>query len=284
MPRAGGDGLVPDLPGAWRWPAVPTLRLPIGSRILPPWQRRRLMRLHRFVALVESVAAQPGGALLDRFEAGLNEAIAGERTRQPIIDDLRRNRRRYPEWALRHLLAAARQDHLGTTYRDHDQLVAYCDLSGGALGALTVHALAGSPDRAAIATGMAICSAARLIVVCASVQHDAGRGRCYVPTAELEFQRVTPEAVVADVAGVAGSVSQIVSGLAARAFYEMQYAVRELPRLPLPARWGIAGVAAEAVVLHRQLQRTHFDVLRPPPPIRARQAARRLPRLVRGRL
>lgn len=287
MPRTTGDGIFPGMPSdsaAWRWPAVAEPELPIGSRALPPWQRRRLARLYRFAALVQLVAGEGSPGLFDRLEADLNDVLAGDRVGQPIVNELRRGRRRYPEWALRHLVAAGRQDQLGTTYRDHDQLAAYCELSGGSMGVLTVHALAAAPERSAAATAMAICSAARLIVVCASVTADARSGRCYVPTAELEFHGVTPEQVIADLPSVSGSVSQVVSGLAARAMYELQDGIRGIPRLALPARWGIAGVAAEAVTVHRELQRAHFDVLRPPRPMRRGPAARRLPRIVRGRI
>lgn len=283
VPLITGDGLPPGST-TWRWPAVPPPGLPIGSRVLLPWQRRRLVRLYRFAALTRLVARESVAGMLDRLESDVNQMLAGDRVSQPVVRELRHDRRRSPEWALRHIVAAGRQDQLGTTYRDHDQLAAYCELSGGSMGALTVHALSATPDQPAVATAMAICSAARLMVICASVAEDAENSRCYVPTAELEFHGVTPEEVIADLPAVSGSVSQVISGLAARAIYELQNGVRGLPRLPLLARWGIAGVAAEAVVVHREMGRTRFDVLRPPPPIRRRQAARCLFRIVRGRI
>lgn len=281
--RAAGYGVLMNS-GKSSWPAVPQPQLPVGSRVLPPWQRRRLARLHRFAALVRLVSCGNDSEMLDRLEGELNQMLAGNRVHQSIINDLRHGRRRYPGPALRHIVAAGRQDQLGTIYRHHDHLAAYCELSGGSLGTLTVHALTSTPDHATVAIATRICSAARLMTICGSVAEDASEGRCYVPTADLEFHRVRPEDVIDNLPGVSRSVSQVVSGLAARAFYDLQEAASALPRASLPVRCGLAGFAAEAVELHRQMQRSHFDVLRPPAQIRRRQAARRLPKTLRGRI
>lgn len=270
--------------GKSSWPAVPQPQLPVGSRVLPPWQRRRLARLHRFAALVRLVACGYDPEMLDTLEGELNHMLAGNRVGQSIINDLRHGRRRYPEPALRHIVAAGRQDQLGTIYRHHDHLTAYCELSGGSLGTLTVHALTATPDDSTVAIAMRICSASRLMTICGSVAEDATDGRCYVPTADLEFHRVKPEDVINDLPSVSRSVSHVVSGLAARAFYDLQQAVSALPRASLPVRCGLVGFAAEAIDLHRQMQRSQFDVLRPPARIRRTQAARWLPKISRGRI
>ncbi len=277
-----GDG--PPLP----WPVVGEPVLPVGARALPPWQRAKLLRIYRFAALLQASAQPPepdqraaAGTLLDALEEDVSRMLAGHRSGHKVVDALRRYRNEWPASAFRHLLAGARQDQLGSCYLDYEGLLSYCDLSGGSLGVLTLHALQRTPKPEQLERVSAVYTSSRLLAICASVGLDAEYGRIYLPIDELQVHGATTAEVTGDLSRVSGPVSRLVEAVSDRAIYTLQAAGTVTRDLPPAPRLTVGGVVAEAVALHQEMFRTGFDVLQPPPQVKRRDATRGLLRAMR---
>ncbi|MBO0879711.1 MAG: squalene/phytoene synthase family protein [Mycobacterium sp.] len=280
--RSSTEG--PPLP----WPVVGEPVLPVGARALPPWQRAKLLRIYRFAALLQASAAPPegnhraaAGTLLDALEEDVERMLAGHRSGHKVVDALRRYRSDWPAWAFRHLLAGARQDQLGSCYLDYEGLLSYCDLSGGSLGVLTLHALQRSPKQEQLDRVAAVYTSSRLLAICASVGLDSEDGRIYLPIDELQIQGASTSDLTGELRRVAAPVSRLVEAVSDRAIYMLQAAAAVTRDLPPAPRLAVSGVVSEAVALHQEMFRTGFDVLQPPPQVSTREAARGLLRAMR---
>jgi phytoene/squalene synthetase len=170
---------------------------------------------------------------------------------------------------------------LGGRYRDYDGLLAYCELSGAALGVLTAHGLIRNPEPATVQRVAAIYASARLLVICASVREDAERAQVYVPTIELTLRGLRTCDVITDLPRVVRPLSDAVEALSARAFYALREAEPVLRELSMSARLAVGGVVAEAVTLHRELHRAGVNVLRQPLPVPRWSLWRTLVRVLR---
>lgn len=222
---------------------------PVGSLLLPPWQRARLRPVLAFAAALRTAVEQGhcDGAV-DAIEYDLDRIAAGGRAGE--WHRLRRivRRRGLPVVPFRHLVEAARQDCALRRYATASALLGYCELSAAPLATLTVHALGPRPPEPVLARLREGYTAARLLLLCSRVPADAARARVYLPAEYLDgddLESAAPEAV---------------HRLAVQARTLLVGAAPALHSLSYSQRIAAAGILADAHLLERALRRARYDV------------------------
>ncbi|MEV1061938.1 squalene synthase HpnC [Streptomyces sp. NPDC050263] len=259
---------------------------PVAPFFLPRAWRDDLMAVYGFARLVDDIGdgdLAPGGAdarllgvsaaeaedravLLDAFEADLRWVFdSGDAPpRHPLLRRLRPTVRRCsltPEPFLG-LIAANRQDQLVTRYETYDDLLAYCALSANPVGRLVL-AVTGTSTPERIRLSDAICTALQIVEHLQDVTEDLGRGRVYLPAADLKRFHVQEADLAAGTAGA--SVRALVA-------YETQRA-RDLLNEGAPLvgsvhgrlRLLLAGFVAGGRAAIRAIAAAEYDVLPGPP-------------------
>jgi squalene synthase HpnC len=161
---------------------------PVASRILPKRAREQLMAIYGFARLADDIGDEAEGdrlRLLDSLEAELERAAAGEATDPvlrrlgPVISDLGLQLDPY-----RDLIEANRMDQRVTRYETFDDLVAYCMLSAAPVGRLVLAVFGvATPER--ILLSDRVCIGLQIVEHLQDIGEDAGRGRIYLPRADL---------------------------------------------------------------------------------------------------
>ncbi|MEU1311783.1 squalene synthase HpnC [Streptomyces cinnamoneus] len=199
---------------------------PVAPFFVPRAWRADLMAVYGYARLVDDIGdgdLAPGGrdaellgldreqtddrlAMLDAFEADLRRVFdtTGTGPRHPLLLRLRPTVRRCgltPEPFLG-LIEANRQDQRVRRYGNHDELLAYCELSANPVGRLVL-GITGTASPERIRRSDAVCTALQIVEHLQDVAEDLRRDRIYLPADDMARFRVTES----DLAAATGSAS-----------------------------------------------------------------------------
>ena len=166
---------------------------PVASWLLPRHLRQPIEAIYAFARSADDLADEgsaPAGerlAALGRFDAALDAIERGDSPGEPPFDRLGDAVRAHalPVPLLRDLLDAFRQDVTCTRYADFDAVRDYCRRSANPVGRLVLH-LFRMTDAQSLRESDAICTALQLANFWQDVGLDWGKGRIYIPGADLE--------------------------------------------------------------------------------------------------
>ena len=163
--------------------------LPI--RLLPEAKRRGTTALYAFCRRADDVVddepdRETARRGLERFEAALDAAVAGEPSDDPVIRAVVDTVRRFavPMHYLREILAGVRMDLDRQAYESFDELKLYCQRVASAVGLAAIHIWGFRTDKAlgpADACGLAF----QLTNILRDIPEDLARGRLYLPTEDM---------------------------------------------------------------------------------------------------
>jgi squalene synthase HpnC len=165
---------------------------PVASILLPRRLVPAVEAIYAFARGADDVADE-GDALpaerlagLAEYEAALDEIAAGRVPRRPMFARLAAVVAQYKLslQPLRDLLSAFRQDVVTTRYPDYPALLDYCRRSADPVGRLML-ALYGVGGAQNLREADAICTSLQLINFWQDVGIDIGKGRIYLPLADL---------------------------------------------------------------------------------------------------
>ncbi len=161
---------------------------PVASRFLPPDVRGALMAIYGFARLTDDLGDEAEGdrlGMLDWLEADLERAAAGDAT-SPVMQKLTPVIRDF-ELTLdpfRALIEANRMDQRVARYQGFSDLVDYCMLSAAPVGRLVLSVFkVSTPERVALSDN--VCIGLQLVEHLQDIGEDAGRGRVYMPAADM---------------------------------------------------------------------------------------------------
>ena len=183
-----------------------TESFPVALRILPARYRRHLMALYGFARLTDDIGDEVSPAarqrLLDELEADVQRIYDGGTPQLTALRELAVTVAEcsVPAQPLLDLIQANRQDQLVTRYETIEDLAGYCRLSANPIGRVVLHIFgAASPARYQLSDS--ICTALQLAEHWQDVAEDLGKGRIYLPRADLEKFGVTEQDLAAPVTG-----------------------------------------------------------------------------------
>ena len=163
--------------------------LPI--RLLPEAKRRGTTALYAFCRKADDVVddepdRKTARQSLDAFANGLDAALAGEASDDPVVRAVIDTVHRFaiPIHHLHYILAGVRMDLDRQTYDTFDQLNLYCQRVASAVGLAAIH-IWGFRSEKALAPADACGLAFQLTNILRDVPEDLGRGRVYLPTEDL---------------------------------------------------------------------------------------------------
>ena len=166
---------------------------PVASILLPRRLRPAVEAIYAFARSADDIADEGDAgpeerlAALAAYDAALDGIAAGTPPQDPMFARLAAVIAAYrldPQ-PLRNLLSAFRQDVTTTRYADYATLLDYCRRSADPVGRLML-ALYGVADPVSLRQSDAVCSALQLINFWQDVAIDIGKGRIYLPLADLQ--------------------------------------------------------------------------------------------------
>jgi phytoene synthase len=171
--------------------------LPI--RLLPEAKRRGTTALYAFCRQADDIvdeAVDPAAARLslDAFQADVEAALGGDEPRSPVLRALADTVRRFaiPVDYVRDILDGVRMDLDRTTYDTFPQLEEYCRRVASAVGLAAIH-IWGYRSAAAVDAGHQCGLAFQLTNILRDIPEDLGRGRIYLPAADMQACGCTAE-------------------------------------------------------------------------------------------
>jgi phytoene/squalene synthetase len=161
----------------------------VASLVLGRETRAHLMAIYGFARLVDQLGDDVAGdrvAHLDRLEADLDAIYDSSEPAHPVMQRLSGTVRALalPRGPFARLIEANRHDQRQSTWT-YEELLRYCDLSANPVGELVLHVFGvATPERIALSDD--VCTALQIVEHCQDVEEDAGRGRSYIPTGEVD--------------------------------------------------------------------------------------------------
>jgi phytoene synthase len=233
---------------------------PVAPRWLPRKRRADLVALYGFARLVDEIGDAAQGdrkRLLDEVAADLTRAYAGE-AQHPLLQRLTPTLRRLalPRAPFDRLIEANRRDQGEVRIASWEELMAYCALSANPVGELVLRIFEQADDRSVYLSDR-VCSALQVIEHCQDVAEDLGRGRVYLPAADLAALGCRVE----DIARVPAprALRDVIALEIVRARGLLQSARPLLRRLRGAARLAVAGFAAGGLATCDALEAAGWD-------------------------
>jgi squalene synthase HpnC len=180
----------------------------VASWFLPKSLRPHFYSIYAYCRVSDDLAdevddAQMALALLDAWGEELDACYAG-RARHPVFVALAETIKTcsIPKEPFADLLTAFRQDQTIARYRTMEDLLEYCRYSANPVGRLVLYATGEAEvDREEkFRLSDATCTALQLANFWQDVREDWGRGRVYLPQADMEFFQVTEETIAGGIA------------------------------------------------------------------------------------
>jgi squalene synthase HpnC len=268
---------------------------PVALRVLPARYRRHLVAVYDVVRVIDDLGDEHTGAAdrdrtaqLRDFAADLATVWAGSQPRSPVLRRLvpTVRDRDLPQEHFDRLIAANLQDQRVGRYQTWDELLGYCELSAVPIGRLVL-AVFGVPAPAGSAIEResdAVCTALQLLEHWQDVGEDRGRGRVYVPAADLAAFGVPESALDApafDATASSPALRALMAHETGRAVAMLDDGAALVGRLRGWARLAVAGYVAGGCAAADGLRRAGYEVLGGSPGTRRSDVARHvLTRLV----
>jgi squalene synthase HpnC len=248
----------------------------VASRLLSKATRRHLLALYGFARLTDEIGdevTQDQLALLDWLDDELELAARGEAT-HPLLRQLTPTiaECNLPLDPFHRLIEANRRDQLVHRYETFEDLVSYARLSAAPVGQLVLAVLGEtSPERTMLSDD--VCVGLQIVEHIQDVKEDLGKGRVYLPQADLRVFGCGPAELDAP---HAGPELRMVLRLEAGRARRLLSSVAPLGRtLPLRFRFAVCGFAAGGMAALDAIERMGHDVLgRQPRPRPLRLGAR----------
>jgi len=181
-----------------------------GIRLLPLPKRRALCAIYAFARRIDDIG---DGQLTQAEQMRLLEQARADLSRvsnasDPVLAALRDAAARFPISlsGFRDLIDGVEMDARGQRYTTFDELEVYCRRVAGSIGRLSVGVFGSSHLDAATVLADDLGVAMQLTNVLRDVREDLGRGRSYIPTADLERFGCQPDLAFAPPAAVAALV------------------------------------------------------------------------------
>lgn len=251
---------------------------PVALRVLPARYRRHLTALYTFARLTDDIGDEACPAvrsrLLDEVEAdiarlfdardgGVGGAAGGGptlpavRALAPLVAECG-----VPAEPLLDLVAANRRDQVVASYRTFDDLLGYCALSANPVGRVVLRVFGVSTcERVQLSDN--ICSALQLVEHWQDVAEDLGKGRVYLPSADMEEFGCTVADLGAPSAGP--RVRALVAFQVRRASALLDAGAPLVGTLRGAARLAVAGYVAGGRAAVTAIESCGYDVLRTTP-------------------
>jgi phytoene synthase len=244
--------------------------LALAFVLLPKPRRDAMSTLYAFCREVDDVADDESAPVAQRREQlaawreDVRQTATGGRPKfpvnrelQPVIQEFR-----LPFELFDELIKGCEMDFDIKRYENYEQLELYCYRVASAVGLLSIE-IFGYKNPACRDYAIHLGKALQLTNILRDVRTDAERGRIYLPTAELERFKVSPDEILRH--EYSDRFTELAASVAGRArnFYR-------LARETLPAEDRRAMVAAELMGsvywrLLRKLEAKQFNVFGPKP-------------------
>jgi squalene synthase HpnC len=252
---------------------------PVASILLPRRLVPAVEAIYAFARGADDVADE-GDALpaerlaqLAEYEAALDEIAAGRIPARPMFARLATVVAQYrlDLQLLRDLLSAFRQDVVTTRYPDYPALLDYCRRSADPVGRLML-ALYGVGGAQNLREADAICTSLQLINFWQDVGIDIGKGRIYLPLADLARFGVGESDIVAQADTPAWRALMAFEVDRARAL--MLSGAPLATRLPGRIGWELRLVVQGGLRILECIEAAHYDVFRRRPQLGKRDYLR----------
>jgi squalene synthase HpnC len=234
----------------------------VASKLLPRATRRHFLALYGFARLADEIGDEvthDRSALLDWLDNELELAARGEAT-HPLLRQLAPTiaECNLPLEAFHRLIEANRRDQVVHQYETFEDLVSYCALSAAPVGRLVLAVLGEtSPDRLTLSDD--VCTGLQIVEHIQDVKEDLGKGRVYLPQADLRVFGCGPAELDA---ARAGPELRMVLRLETSRARRLLASVAPLARtLPLRFRFAVCGFAAGGMAALDEIERVGHDVL-----------------------
>ncbi len=242
----------------------------LATLMLPRWKRPHVHALYGFTRYADELVDDLETGLAPAERAGrlhalrgrLLAALAGERVADPILPAVAHTVRRFgiPTSELETFLDAMAMDTTRGTYPTYEDLLHYMEGSAAVIGTMMLPILEPSDAAAAREPARQLGFAFQLTNFLRDVAEDLGRGRVYLPEADLARFGVRREDLAADRAGPA--LRAVLRFEAGRA---REHYARAEPGIALLAPSSRPCIRA-AFTLYRaildEIERADFEVLR----------------------
>ena len=235
---------------------------PVAPFVLSKAVRSHLLAIYGFARLTDDIGDEADGdrlAQLDWLDAELMRSAEG-RAEHPVMVRLTPTITELglPLQPMRDLIEANRQDQRITGYRTFDDLVGYCMLSAAPVGRLVLEVFGeATPERIALSDD--ICVALQVVEHLQDVGEDAGRGRVYLPRAELDAAGVVDEELTA--AHASPALRRVVAVQAARARRLLGSGRTLAATLPWRPALAVRGFTGGGLAVLDSLTAARYDVL-----------------------
>ncbi len=256
---------------------APAENFAVASRLLPRATRQHLLALYGFARLTDEIGdevTEDRFALLDWLDDELELASRGQAT-HPLLRELTPTiaECNLPLDPFQRLIEANRQDQVVHQYETFEDLVSYCMLSAAPVGQLVLGVLGEtSPERILLSDD--VCTGLQIVEHIQDVKEDLGKGRVYLPQADLRVFGCGPTELNA---AHAGPELRMVLRLEASRARRLLASVAPLGRTLSPRfRFAVCGFAAGGMAALDEIERVDHDVLGLQPRPRPLRLAARL--------
>ncbi len=163
---------------------------PVATMLVPRRLRPHFHAVYSYCRISDDFGDEgdPAGraASLGAWGLQLQEAIATGTSTHPVLAALANTTSvfRIPPQLYFDLLEAFQQDQVKTRYEDEADLLSYCRFSANPVGRVVLHLL-GLVTEENLALSDSICTGLQLANFCQDVRTDLGKGRIYIPLADL---------------------------------------------------------------------------------------------------
>ena len=174
----------------------------VATWFLPERLRQHFFNIYAYCRISDDLGDEVGDPsvsleMLDQWQAELDACYSGN-PRHPVFVALEETVHRFdiPKQPFDGLLKAFRQDQTIQRYETFESLLGYCHYSANPVGHLVLY-LCGYRDAERQALSDFTCTALQLANFWQDVSDDYGKGRIYVPLADLRRYHVTEDDIAA---------------------------------------------------------------------------------------
>jgi len=224
-------------------------------------QRDAMCAIYAFMRYCDDLSDEPGAnrASIDQWRQALDEALAGRTEAHPVLPAFHETVSRYriPPRYFHEMIDGVASDLEPRRFENFDQLYRYCYQVASTVGLTIIHIFGfDSPEALPLAEKCGI--AFQMTNILRDVREDAGRGRIYLPAADLARFGVTEDDIRAGLRTQEFIDLMDFETSRARAYYkESQPLVGLVDR---PSRASLAALISIYSGLLDRIERSNYDV------------------------